>query len=410
MRILVVSNLYPPAVVGGYEMRCAGLVAGLRAEHEVVVLTSREGGEQPDDAGAGVLRLLPFLRPTYVDSLRAPLLSVSAARTARDVLARVEPDLVFIFNGASIPQAALRVLETSGVPVAWSVGEGWYGDVYRHDQFLRHLAPGETGLRGVWARAMRALNRWHPALRLELESAVPAAVMWGSDAMRSFIASPPTTRPVLERTIYAGTRNEAIYAAAPRCPDDDPLIAFVGRIEPQKGPDVAVRALDELERRHGIRARLLMCGHVRPEQGAAVERLARELGLASRVTLMGFLEPQQLAERLAHAHVMLLPYVWQEPVGIVCLEGGLARVPIVAARSGGMPELLREEEGEALFFDRGDVRGCAAALASALGDPVASAERAERAYVRARSFAWSSYVQQVGAFLVTATATLSTLA
>jgi glycogen(starch) synthase len=399
VRILVVSNLFPPEAVGGYELRCAGIVDALRERHEVTVLTSSEGGRPSEP---GVLRTLQFMQPTKAHSLRAPMFTVAAVRAARAALERERPELIFFFNGANVPQAALRVLELSGVPVAWSVGEQWFSGIYRYDQFLRHLYPGDTGLRGIWAAGMRAVDRADPQLRrLEFETPVPAAVMWNTEVMRSFIPVPPTTKPVLERVIHPGTRHEDLYASLPRNPSPEPTIAFVGRVEEEKGPDVAVQALAELERRHRVAARLVMCGSASPHMTAVIEALARELGVAERVELRGFLGAEQLGAVLASAHVMLAPYVWDEPLGLVCVEAGLARAPVVASLSGGMPELLRDGK-EALFFPKGDVDACVKALARTLSDPDATAARVERAFVRAREFGWKTYVERVEGFAVEA--------
>lgn len=396
MRILVVSNLYPPAAIGGYEQRCAAIVDTLSPRHEITVLTSREGGESEP----GVLRTLPFMRPTKAHSLRAPLFTLAAVRAARRALEQVRPELIFVFNGASVPQAALRALELSGVPVAWSVGEHWFAGIYRHDQFLRHLYPGDTGLRGVWAAGVRVLWRIDPQLRrLELHTPVPAAIVWNTEVMRTFVPVPPTTKPVLERVIYPGTRHEEMYAALPRTPTAEPTIAFVGRVEPEKGPDVAVRALAELERTHGIRARLVICGAATPQMASWIEALAAEQGVADRVELRGFLRADELGAVLATSHIMLAPYVWEEPLGLVCVEAGLARVPIVASLSGGMPELLRDGE-EALFFAKGDVSACAELLARTLRDGDATAARVERAFARAREFGWDGYVERIERFLI----------
>ena len=106
MRILVISNLYPPAVRGGYEVECAGVVDHLRERgDEVTVLTSKLGrtGENDD----GVLRRLPFLPQSPLGALRAPLASISAARTARKVIDSFRPELVFAWNCAQIPHAAV---------------------------------------------------------------------------------------------------------------------------------------------------------------------------------------------------------------------------------------------------------------------------------------------------------------
>jgi glycosyltransferase involved in cell wall biosynthesis len=401
LRILVVSNLYPPVAVGGYELRCAGLVDALSDRHEITVLTSTSGQERvtrPDDR---VLRTLPFIRTTKGDSLRASRLSVAATRATRDALEQAQPELIFIFNGANVPQAALRVLELTGVPLVWSVGEHWFSGIYRHDQFMRHLYPGERGLRGMWATGMRTLNRHHPDLHLDVSEPTAAAVMWNTEIMRTFVAVPPTTVPVLERVIHPGTRHEELYASLERTPSAVPSIAFVGRVEAEKGPDVAVRAVAELERRYGIITRLIMCGSVEPEMARSIEALARSLGVARGVEMLGFLPAPELGDVLASAHVVLLPYVWEEPFGLVCVEAGLARVPVVASLSGGMPEILRDGQ-EALFFPKGDVEACAEALARTLKNPAEAARRTDRAFVRAQAFGWTGYVDRVDAFLVEA--------
>ena len=65
MRILVVTDRFPPAVHGGYEIECAGVVAHLRREHEVTVLTSsldRRG----IPVEPGVVRRLPFVEPGWL--------------------------------------------------------------------------------------------------------------------------------------------------------------------------------------------------------------------------------------------------------------------------------------------------------------------------------------------------------
>ncbi len=60
LRILVLSNLYPPAVIGGYEIECDTVVTHLRESHEVLVLTSRMDRRSVAPE-RGVSRTLPFL-------------------------------------------------------------------------------------------------------------------------------------------------------------------------------------------------------------------------------------------------------------------------------------------------------------------------------------------------------------
>ncbi len=86
-----------------------------------------------------------------------------------------------------------------------------------------------------------------------------------------------------------------------------------------------------------------------------------------------------------------MPSLWDEPFGLVAIEGALARVPVVAADVGGIGEGLHDEE-HALLFGRGDADAAASSLERVLGDESGTAERVRRALVRAREFAIAPYL------------------
>ncbi|HET8672402.1 MAG TPA: glycosyltransferase family 4 protein [Thermoleophilaceae bacterium] len=395
MRILVISNLYPPASRGGYELLCAETVERLRERHEVTVLTS---SHEDVPSEPSVIRQLAYLPPGKASALRAPAAALAAAKLTRRVLAEVSPELVFVWNGAAMPQAAIRIAELSGAPVAYSVCEYWFERLYGGDQFMRHLSPGDSGLRAVWAAGVRLVNR-HPSLHLDAETRVPASISWVSEALRKLVQIPPTIEALDQRVIYTGVHDPDLWTGIERRPPaDPPLIAFVGRLEEQKGPDVAYRALAALRDEHQIDARLVLAGRPDPEMSRPLERLAGELGIRERVEQLGQVAQPQVAELLGRASALVVPSTWQEPSGGICLEGGLARVPVVASRSGGMPEGLREEE-HALYFDIDDHRGAARALARVLGDPRDAAERATRAFERAREFTFDRYMERMHEFV-----------
>jgi glycosyltransferase involved in cell wall biosynthesis len=175
-------------------------------------------------------------------------------------------------------------------------------------------------------------------------------------------------------------------------------VLVAGRLEEQTGPEVAVRALAALARDHGIAARLALAGDGSPEESAALDRLARALGVAGRVERLGRLGGDALAGEVARAHVWLVPSVWEEPAPTTCVEAALARVPVVAARVGGIPEML-DDGAYGLLFDRADAAGCARALAATLGDPEATARRVAAARERAEGLRHAPYLAHMDRFL-----------
>ena len=403
MRILVISNIYPPVVRGGYEVECSYVVESLRRDHEVLVLTS-DAEHRRVDVHAATRRELPYVRPGMRGSLRAPNMALRGVQVTRRVLAEFEPELVYVWNGAQIPQAALRVLDGTGVPLAYRVCEHWFGNLYRTDQFMRHLYGGDRGLHAIWALWARAINERAP-LRLELNSQAPVAISWNSNFMRSRVPIPPTFVPVYEDVVYPVTPQCDFLAASPRRPLREPTIAFVGRLAWEKGPELACRAAAELRTRHGIDARLVFAGDVEPTMRRNLTRIAQELD--ARIDLRGRLDRAGLAELLAGAHALVMPAMWEEPAPMTGIEGALARVPVVASRTGGIPEMLHENE-HALFFAMGDAERCADALARTLTDTGETEARVRRAFEHCQQFSFARYEQASRRFIAEAMTAFAT--
>lgn len=399
MRILVVSTLYPPVAFGGYEVECAGVAERLAESHEVLVLTSDarrgEAGSRDD-----VRRELALLSPDASGALRAPRAALRAARSVREAM-RWGPDMIYAWNGSSIPQAALRLLADSGTPLAFRVCEHWFGGLFTNDQFMRELLPGRRGpARAAWAAGCRALNRL-PSLRLEPLAPLRAAISWNSQALERMVATPPFVAPALERVGHSVPRYGDLYEQVVRDPAPEPEIVFLGRVTPYKGLSVAIEALALLRSEHGIAATLAVIGPQDAAHGAQMRELARRLGVAEAIDWRGQLEPEQAAAALGRAHALIVPSVWDEPFPLVTIEGALARVPLVASDVGGIGEGMHDEE-HALLFARGDAAGAAAALARTIDETAQTAARVTRAYERAQDFRIGPYLDAQERFVLDA--------
>lgn len=344
-----------------------------------------------------MLRKLPLLPEDWRGTVCAPFASLYAARLMRRLVRRLHPDLVFVWNGSRIPRAALCAACDLGCAVAFSVADPWFGAFVEGDQFLRYLVGSARGTRRAWAPVAKLVNRL-PGLRIDPNAARPASIAWNSEALRRMTPTPTSIVAVLERVIYPASDHEELFAGIERAPSASPTIAFVGRLEQQKAPDVAVRAVGLLRDRYGIDARLVIAGSGEPPAQRALEQLVVDLGVEDRVELRGQLDQPAVAQLLAGAHALLVPSRWQEPFGLVCLEGALGRVPVVASLSGGMPEML-QSESEALFFPIDDVDACAAALARTLTDAAATARRVRAAFQRAGTYSMRRHNAEYDAFV-----------
>ncbi len=167
-------------------------------------------------------------------------------------------------------------------------------------------------------------------------------------------------------------------APAPVAEDARVLLA-VCRLEPQKGVDVAVRALARVRERHPS-AELVVLGEGPERQ--ALERLAAELEVP--VHLPG--RVPDVAEWLRRADLLVHPARW-EGFGLALLEAMLASLPVIATAVSSIPEIVVNEE-TGLLVPPDDPAALAGAIAAVLDDPreygVAGRERANTEFSVAR--------------------------
>ncbi len=173
---------------------------------------------------------------------------------------------------------------------------------------------------------------------------------------------------------------------------DAVVLAFAGRIQPLKAPDVLLHAAAELlARRPGLRARLVVLVAGGPSgsglaEPTALQQLARRLGLADVVR---FLPPQAadgLVEVFRAADVVAVPS-HNESFGLVALEAQACGTPVVAARVGGLPVAVAAGRSGLLVDGHGAGRWADALAAVAL-DPQRRGALSRAAVAHARRFSW----------------------
>ncbi len=166
-----------------------------------------------------------------------------------------------------------------------------------------------------------------------------------------------------------------------------PVLLFVGRIQPLKGVDVAVRALAELRRPDAL---LLVVGGASGQDGggevARVLQLIDELGVRDQVR---FVEPQPhhiLSTYYRAADVVVVPSR-SESFGLVALEAAACGVPVVASAVGGLLTLVDDGLTGYLIGDR-DPHEFAHRINAILDNPSLAASMSDRAAERARRYTW----------------------
>ncbi|HEY7834486.1 MAG TPA: glycosyltransferase [Ktedonobacterales bacterium] len=195
------------------------------------------------------------------------------------------------------------------------------------------------------------------------------------------------------RAFTPGTPAQRLAARASLGLSDEPVLLSVGRLDPIKGSDVLLEAMAQMR----TPATLLLVGG-NPRGDPELERLrarAAELGLAERVRLPGAIAQPRLPRFYRAADVLVVASRY-ESFGLVAVEALACGTPVVAARVGGLPSLVRDGENGVLVPWR-----CPEVFAAALDALLTDAPRLRRLRAAARPsverFDWHRIGDQVRA-------------
>lgn len=364
MRILVLSNLYAPHAIGGYEERCRQMVERLTARgHEVRVLTSTHGvgHEAIEGRIARRLRIHGFFGHPWLSPHRLFFLERHNHRVLREELTRFQPDIVQVWNLGGLSKSLILTLQKWGGPVVYDVSDHWIARSLRADVWLRWWNGEAGGLAAQFARAALRLTGLAHWVRRQAPFGRWAEVRFQrayfcSAALRSLTAAagwPVQTAEV----IHCGVETGRFV----RRPDSDRFqrLLYVGRLTDDKDPLTALRALAQL-RSEGLPLTLDLYGSGDADYVAELKATANLPELAGAVQFLKA-TPDEMPAIYAAYDALLFTSAWEEPFALTPLEAMAARVPVIGTPSGGSRELFRTGQNSVVFTAR-DVHGLAAGI------------------------------------------------
>lgn len=176
------------------------------------------------------------------------------------------------------------------------------------------------------------------------------------------------------------------------------VIAFVGRLQAFKGPQVLIKATAELLKQDPDRnLRIIICGGASGASATAEQYvdLASELGISRRVRFLEPRPPEELVSIYQAADIVAVPS-YNESFGLVAMEAQACGTPVIAARVGGLAVAVAEGE-TGLLIDGHDTEDWAEAMAQLLDDDDTRIRMAEQAVLHAANYSWSSSATQLTA-------------
>ncbi|HEX7321380.1 MAG TPA: glycosyltransferase family 4 protein [Mycobacterium sp.] len=381
MKILMVSWEYPPVVVGGlgrhvYQLSTALATAG----HDVVVLSRRPSDTDPsthpssDEVNEGVRVIAAAQDPhefAFGTDMMAWTLAMGHAMIRAGLSVKTgddrqswRPDLVHAHDWL-VAHPAIALAEFYDVPLVSTIHATEAG---RHSGWVS----------GRISRQVHAAESW---LVHESDSLITCSASMRDEITELFGPG------LAETTVIRNGIDTARWPFAQRRPHaGPPELAYVGRLEYEKGVHDAIAALPRIRQTHP--GTTLTVAGDGTQQDWLLE-CARRHRVFKATRFVGRLDHDELLHLLHQADAAVLPSHY-EPFGLSALEAAAAGTPLVTSNVGGLGEAVIDGQ-TGLSFPPRDVAALAAAVRCVLDDPAAAQTRARAARERlSADFDWQT--------------------
>jgi glycosyltransferase involved in cell wall biosynthesis len=406
-RILIVSNLFPPHVIGGAEIVAYRQAQGLRARGHIVSVFA---GWVASDDQKGRLEL------EMIDGLRVwrtPVVSFdpddnfhvpTVVARLRSVVGREQPDVVHLHNLNGLGWSVVPLIKQLGVPVvatlhdhlaycyrgtALRADESICGDAEECAQACRGaIRPAAIGI-DLPMRLRRDYVAWALAQADRLISP--------SQYLATAVANSGAVDPARLSVISNGIDLAPFRALSPRLAKATAVrflcAAYLGE---HKGISDMLAAARILAAEPDLAGRWSLIiagdGHLRPMVEAAIS----ENVFAGHVQFLGRIPHDQMVAEIAGNDVVVLPSRWPENEPVVLLEAIAAGVATLATAVGGIPDLIDAGRTGDLI-PPGKPEALAAAMATYIRDPARSRAQGAANLIRRDRFAENVAIDAVEA-------------
>jgi glycosyltransferase involved in cell wall biosynthesis len=360
MRIALFTETFLPKV-DGIVTRLRHTVDHLQRQGDQVLVFAPEGGVT-EHKGAKVFGISGFPLPFY------PELKMAVPRPAIGYeLAKFKPDIIHVVNPAILGLAGLYYARTLDIPLLASY--------HTHlPEYLPHYGLG--ALEGLLWELLKA---GHNQAQLNLctstamvqaltEHGIERVDLW-QRGVDTEIFQPHLASPEMRSRLSQGN-------------PDSPLLLYVGRLSAEKEIEQIKPVLESIPN-----ARLALVG-------GGPHREALEAHFEGTPTnFVGYLQGLELGAAFASADAFVFPSR-TETLGLVLLEAMAAGCPVVAARSGGIPDIV-EDGVNGFMFDPTDDRGAIAATHRLFANPTEREILRHNARAEAERWGWAAATAQL---------------
>jgi len=412
MKILQIAHSFLPHSVAGVEVYTYSLCRQLTASHQVFVfhrisnLKSKEYEIRfKKDENLFVYSINNTFRRSY--SFEDLYINRSIEKEFEKILDEINPDIVHIQHLAFLSIGLLKNIKERNIPVVFTLHDYWL--ICPNCQLLRRdlsLCDGNDVIQCIDCLDCLYIKRLPKKIFLCIRNVIPKGflnffrkiyldcakgatdILFAKNKievrinymkeifelvdifvapskflMEMFIKFGIPENKI--RFIRNGIDSKPLESFRKKNSSDKMRFGFIGTMLPAKGLDILINAFNMIQNK---KVELKIYGKLFPCDGFEyyLKRI-KKLAKNSNIKFMGEFHNRDIAKVFSEIDILVVPSIWNENSPLVIQEAFLYRIPVIASRAGGIPELVNDGVN-GLLFSAGDIRDLKEKLEYIIGD------------------------------------------
>ena len=368
MKIVQVLHWFLPRHLAGTEIYTYGLARELSKRHEVHIYCREDGFSdrefhETDEVyeGLPVRRVYFNLRGAKANPVNRALIEFRNSALEgrfRRFLEQVKPDIVHFQHLFKLSASLIPLVKEMGFPVVVTLHDHWF--VCYNIQLLRPGMEVCSGPLFGLKCAGCAKPEWPHGLRTLLGPLFAPLFVFRTAYMKrcleqaDLVITPSAF--IKEEFVAHGFSGNRILVSGngtrplegyTRSPTEGLRFGYIGTVQKHKGVHVLVEAFNHIDLVDDPSVELTIFGDplIAPDYYAQVRSMARN----PRIQFPGMFDNAEVGRILSGIDVLIVPSVWPENSPVTIHEAHLAKIPVIASRIGGIPELVQDGKNGFLF-------------------------------------------------------------
>lgn len=355
MRILVISNYYPPIELGGWEQLTCNVTNKLQERgHQVKVLTSNYLKETISISESNIYRSL-FLE-SYDPQVYHPGYTLNHRRQEREnneiissLVSDFRPGIVFINGMWNLPYSiAKRAEELAPGRVAYYIASYWPTELDAHTAYWS--SPAEKS----WRQYPKSLLA--SVVKKTMLSSTPRSqldfelVLCVSAFIRDYMVEEVGVPRENTRVVHNGIELDLFKIKSPNPEDGKLRLLYAGRLSPDKGVHTIIESFAIIKENHSQLPMILsIYGSGADDYTKHLKQLTKKYELEKWVQFKGVVPRDEMPEVFRGHDVLLFASIWAEPLARILQEAMACGLLVIGTSTGGSAEILQDGKNSLTF-------------------------------------------------------------